>query len=349
MVLRCLIRHFNALAVAKIPTPNYLSCSCPQDTNPLQISATKARNMYKYSPLQHVSEIRLLRFRSPLQKPNLTVTISHVRLDQHPSYRALSYTWGDVTTTRAVECNDGEGYIFITSTCELALRSLYRDDTQTPIWIDSVCINQNNTSERNQQLLLMSDIYRLASKVQVYLGEEDESSALGMDYFRDPQKFSIQPEEQRVGFLSVSSIAIETQQAVNRILSRAWFERIWILQEVLVSSCVEVLCGDRKVTWSDLTFALIAWGGRNRLFLKEGVKEPPVLFRFVERRDKGGGLEILLRYMHESRNSKSTDPRDRIYALLGVAADAAAGCLPFRPDQPSGGKEIPMLRSMLVP
>ncbi|KIN02735.1 hypothetical protein OIDMADRAFT_118757, partial [Oidiodendron maius Zn] len=131
--------------------------------------------MYKYSPLQHVSEIRLLRFRSPLQKPNLTVTISHVRLDQHPSYRALSYTWGDVTTTRAVECNDGEGYIFITSTCELALRSLYRDDTQTPIWIDSVCINQNNTSERNQQLLLMSDIYRLASKVQVYLGEEDES------------------------------------------------------------------------------------------------------------------------------------------------------------------------------
>ena len=115
-----------------------------------------------------------------------------------------------------------------------------------------------------------------------------------------------------------------------------------------MSSSVEVICGEEKVTWSELTSALIAWGARNRILLKEGIKELPILFRFVEKRNKGSMSEILLRYMHEARNSKSTNPRDEIYALIGIAADAAAGNLPFRPDWPSEGPKRNVVRGTAI-
>lgn len=304
--------------------------------------------LYKYTSFQHALEIRLLRLQNLVHDAELKVTISPARLDEHPIYRAVSYAWGDTTTTRIINCNDGEGRLSITANCELALRRLGRDDEEIPIWIDSVCIDQNNVTERNQQLLLMSDIYRLASKVQVHLGDEDGDSALGMGYFRDPKKFSNRPEEPWVGLLHASDIAVRPRQAVNGILSRTWFERIWVLQEVLVSSSVEVLCGDLKVTWSELTTAIFGWGGRNRIFLKEGIKEPPILFRFAENGSRDMG-DILLRYMHEARKSKSTDPRDRIYALLGLAVDVASGNNPFRPDTPSELRKSRLLRGMFLP
>ncbi|TVY23978.1 Heterokaryon incompatibility protein 6,OR allele [Lachnellula hyalina] len=301
--------------------------------------------MYRYNPLQHPLEIRVIRFGTALavSDPHLQVTISHVRLDKRPVYRALSYTWGDTTLKEIVECDNGGGQLLITANCASALRRLRLEDELTPIWIDSICINQNDIPERNQQILLISDVYRLASKVQVYLGEEDEDSALGMAYFRDPRKFLAQEEGR--GFLDVSAIAEQPKQAVNRILSRAWFGRVWVFQEVLVSSAVDVLCGSDKVTWSQLTTSIWAWGGRNRIFLKEGIKEPPILFRFAEKRNRSSALEILLRYMHEARSSKSTDPRDKIYAMLGIAADTAAGFLPFRPDMNFEGKESYKLRA----
>jgi hypothetical protein len=71
---------------------------------------------------------------------SVTVIISHVRLDERPVYKALSYTWGDATLKQVVECGNGGGQLLITVNRALALRRLRREDELIPIWIDSICL-----------------------------------------------------------------------------------------------------------------------------------------------------------------------------------------------------------------
>jgi len=63
-----------------------------------------------------------------------------------------------------------------------ALWRIYRDDPETPAWIDAACIDQLNIPERNEQVRMMQDIYHSAKKVQIFLGEPDLGSDEAMKY-----------------------------------------------------------------------------------------------------------------------------------------------------------------------
>jgi len=57
----------------------------------------------------------------------------------------------------------------VTQNCEAALRQLRKKSRSIRIWIDALCINQQNISERNQQVRMMEEIYRKAKHVRIWL------------------------------------------------------------------------------------------------------------------------------------------------------------------------------------
>jgi hypothetical protein len=89
----------------------------------------------------------------------------------HP-YEALSYVWGSPTRQRPMLCE--KKVILITENCDAALRHLRRSRTNCTLWVDSVCIDQSAILERNQQVTLMGDVYKLASRTIIWLGKSEK-------------------------------------------------------------------------------------------------------------------------------------------------------------------------------
>lgn len=103
-------------------------------------------------------EIRLVTI-LPAAEPSALIecTLGSVCLQENPTYTALSYAWGDPTVTASVAVNGVECQV--TTNLEAALRHIRDDVDHIVLWVDAICINQNNMLERNHQVQLMRQIY----------------------------------------------------------------------------------------------------------------------------------------------------------------------------------------------
>lgn len=125
---------------------------------------------FEYSPLQEPRQIRLLRLYPGLSDDPLSCELEHVSLDDGPSYEAISYVWGDPTFSHSLHC--GTGHVAVTRSLDVVLRRIRLEDNIRTVWIDGVCINQTDTRERGHQVGLMGEIYRMAQRVVIWLGED---------------------------------------------------------------------------------------------------------------------------------------------------------------------------------
>ena len=208
---------------------------------------------YKYTTFEHADEIRLLAFTGEQRfngKPE--IRISHARLSSKPIYRALSYAWGDGLVRVPVSCNGGDT-VKVTVNCRSALWALRRDDSVTPLWIDSICIDQENIRERSHQVGIMQDIYREAKKVQAYLGESLNSSSIAMKFLARSFTDSILGSDDIDALnIPIERLPVPLPDAIDKLLQREWFKRQWVLQEIHMAKYAEVLCGTLKIPWKAL-------------------------------------------------------------------------------------------------
>lgn len=134
---------------------------------------------YTYSLSLTTKEIRLLTVQPATNiTDELDVSWSISNLDDRETkFSALSYCWGaPLDTVEMMVSSDLEPEkraFDINPTVDLALRRLRRSDQVLHIWIDSICINQENHEERSRQVGLMRDIFSRAEKVHIWLGEGD--------------------------------------------------------------------------------------------------------------------------------------------------------------------------------
>ncbi|KAF2135365.1 uncharacterized protein K452DRAFT_239048, partial [Aplosporella prunicola CBS 121167] len=95
-------------------------------------------------------------------------------LENRPNYLCLSYTWGKQDSKKSISL---DGYRFpVGENLSSALHQIRRRDEEIKIWIDAICINQNDIPERNSQVEMMGQIYSAAKKVLVWLGPAAEDS-----------------------------------------------------------------------------------------------------------------------------------------------------------------------------
>ena len=163
---------------------------------------------YRYQPLEGGSAFRLV-YLSPGQwEEPLRCEILHDILDNPSPYEALSYMWGDLTATTTIVINQHR--ITITKSLEAALRHLRKADEIRTLWVDALCIDQENVEERNVQVPQMWRIFSKAHGVISWLGESDEDSEAAFDTAEALEAARIEGSLQRQ-----STVAKASQGAEN--------------------------------------------------------------------------------------------------------------------------------------
>jgi hypothetical protein len=293
-----------------------------------------------YLPLRTGSrEIRILIVLPSLRKSSkLKCELIHVdldALDEAPFrfYEAASYTWGDFSITRPIKVN---GMTFeITSNLDSLLRHLRAKRTKGYYWVDAICINQADITERNQQVQLMKAIYEKAEQVLVWLGLTGNDSDIAMDLIdkitdaedsEDAKTFPGKPPDWVRLSLENPNDAPKWL-ALAHLFVRPWWKRVWVRQEVAVASHVMVLCGERLHNWPTLVNAVELMDRYGALFEPftlqigsntSGYHDAIFMDTFREKIRDGSTIEEEVLFFH-GRGCEATDPRDRIFALVGLA------------------------------
>src|ERR1700712_2482196 len=125
--------------------------------------ATSGTNQFYYQPISKPLEFRILHLLPGKTRNGLRCELQSAQLDSPPSYEALSYTWGDPKAKETILCNGKK--LEIGKSLSSALHTLRYTDRKRTLWIDAVCINQEDKQEKNIQVPLMCDIYRQADRV----------------------------------------------------------------------------------------------------------------------------------------------------------------------------------------
>ncbi|PMD66614.1 HET-domain-containing protein, partial [Hyaloscypha bicolor E] len=165
---------------------------------------------FKYKPLKE-GEIRIIELFPGSRRQPIWCRLLHVLASDFGDYEAVSYTWGPEPAERRIWI-EGQ-YPLI----EEVLEQGAPPGTPRRLWIDAICINQEDFSERNQQIRLMCSIYSRCKRLLVWFGSEDEQSGSA---FRAWAKVILDSP-----FLHI------ILASVDGLLGRPWFTRTWVLQE----------------------------------------------------------------------------------------------------------------------
>ena len=292
---------------------------------------------YRYSPLdESLNEIRLLTLHPGDFSADLHVSIRKATLtaEAPPIYEALSYVWG--TTENPVDIKvgpSGSETLAITQNLAIALPYLrYEKDVRT-LWIDAICVNQQNLGERSSQVKRMGDIFRLANRVVVWLGIEKDNSShilkllsqLGSEIEVDFRYFTMSPASStstlhwsdRDKTLPYSDQEVRDTCA---LLCRPWFSRLWVWQEIRLASSNSILvCGSETMLWRTFSKAIFClcdkrWD-HNPYPEASKLGERIYQVRAMYGIESNDFLGEIIRKMNPC---KCSDARDRIYAVLSL-------------------------------
>lgn len=251
---------------------------------------------------------------------------------------------------------------------------MYEDDDVMTLWVDAICINQSDIPERNSQVRQMAAIYRGAKAVRVWLGE---AGSVGPDLFDDLweliafinlggdtsaqermsgmlQRFGLETEMPDGNVSNMTERMQKKIQDLGRLLQRPWWQRVWVVQEVVLPKRgINLHCGRMSTLWItfDEVIKIIAMtvkgkvlgGFANGHALLDAIRNdepgteieegPLALTGFVmmtfindikKQIDKERPLSLLNLVQDSRFFLKATDPRDHIYGFLGLASNPDA-------------------------
>ncbi|KAI4200792.1 MAG: hypothetical protein LQ350_003700 [Teloschistes chrysophthalmus] len=278
-------------------------------------------------------------------------------------YDALSYTWGTQLETFPLKLqltgktykdgilySDGvvqrEGITDIHRNLYDFLCRLQKAKYERFIWIDAICIDQNDDQDKSMQIPLMRYIYHEAREVKIWLGmatpieeealasipdltEKLESKPHSDDWeFEDPGRFEsmgLPPPDQPVW------------RALGLLMTRSWFDRLWTLQEAILWEKSSVIyCGDEQISWEQLkvfvstmnVHGLADWTLPRSVATVVGVTDGYEAISLIQKcknwfmdadsdADWGLPLDFLLNVI---RRRSVTRPADMVFAMLALMA-----------------------------
>ncbi|RGP61244.1 hypothetical protein FLONG3_10610 [Fusarium longipes] len=308
--------------------------------NPKQLEKHHVfNNLSSYEPFGlERPGFRLIQLERGTQYP-LRCNLFQAYLDEEDSiipYEALSYVWGLQGTPCEIVV-DGK-VMFITASLFDALCHLRQTDEDRILWVDALCIDQSNIKERSHQVNHMGEIYRKADNVIIWLGYmsgdatifktvvDQFSKQLPPEAFRkwpwEDQRWRDQwfEVEKRLGISDNTSLI----NGLSIFMESPWFTRVWVLQEVANAKRAIIECNLGKIP--SKLFAMLPH-----------LVGSPVSEQCQAVLDIMPGPSKDLSWWSQDRNlgtllckfkgSEASDPRDRVYALLGMASDTAIGAI----------------------
>ena len=313
--------------------------------------------MYSYTPLDgnDAKEIRLLRLQPGVFKDHISLDLRHDTLSAESivHYEALSYVWGDTTSlvdVTVLRAGKPPQRLRITQSLAAALRHLRHEREARTLWVDAICINQNSIPERNQQVPLMSDIYRRATRVLAWLGPEEDGSSHALEYMKllassvvvDWGAFSIKKSPSYTGdlhWLDSTSPVLRIPKPecdfLARLFRRQWFERVWIRQEASLNAAnTLVFCGKASIPWQTFLDAFYC-------ISTHGLFEPfyQTRMRLIYQMGSGARNATIYNLRYYLKGSKCSDQRDKVFGILSLLPSDDQ-CLHIVPDYAQPMAEI---------
>lgn len=289
-------------------------------------------------PARH--EIRLLRlhpeteggFDSPIRGE-----LIYRFLDNSGDYEALTYFWGEKTDLQKISL-DGQP-VSITKNLELALRYLRRKNEERVLWVDALCINQDDVPERSHQVSLMKDVYQSCTRDIAWLGpyqeiqdplEREKFTKRGMDWMKHATTHHLKSPDVE---WSVSRQDARGLRAIFQV-PRIW-SRVWVMQELSCAREVLLVYANEELDWkvverflgdepyADAFHLPFSHGSRQSIVpvlmaAPQAVEHQRGIMREVQ---SGSYSASLLDVLARFKDVHSTDPRDRIYGLLGLVTE----------------------------
>jgi len=215
-------------------------------------------------------------------------------------------------------------------------------------WIDAICINQNDPEEQSQQVNMMAAIYQSADIVYAWLGEADADTDTAFQLINalacrcvgnkrhariEPLK-DITPKALESGELTAKigpCATLSTWKAMARHFNRRYFTRVWTIQEITLAKKMIAICGKYTIDWENIVkvsefLTVTSWTRWiSEVMGYTGTHAIPNLL------DANKTSKNMLYSLIRSRRFTSKDPRDKVYALLGVAGEAVRGKARFTP------------------
>jgi hypothetical protein len=298
----------------------------------------RAREAFGYEPLQEDNALRLLILRPGCKGEAIHCILEHGTAADPAPYEAMSYVWGDASRVQPIFVDDKP--LFVTTNLVSALDHLRYPHRERVLWADAICIDQRNVAERSQQVLLMAEIYSKAYRVLVWLGEESADSPLAMDVAERIWKFVIYESLTEDPFDTEAQQPPEVDESEwaaleNLFAKRAWWRRLWVVQEIALARQVRLICGSRTLDWSFIE-ALRA-GVQKKLWAPEPTQRFGAIFsaaweldaaRATNKTTDGLTLPRLGSLMQTFSRRKCVDARDLCYGLLAMAPLERASITP---------------------
>ena len=301
------------------------------------------------------NHIRLLELEHEEGEP-LRCRLTAVDSATKPLYNALSYTWGDPRPEISQEpgFDDMKHNVYVNGHKTTVGTNLYNvllrsrsgcPTTHIPFWVDALCINQMDPVEKAIQVENMDQVYKNANTVFAWLGEADDYTIAG---FAAIERLATMSKELHPDYTShrlrkLSDYGFDEWDwtSLLAVFHRAWFSRVWVIQEVYFARRIAVLYGDRILSGE-------IFGHAVKYLLRAALWQKLLPYRMMfttrENRHAGGpGIQALGsvmwalqqrdappedRILHPKvittfgRGSKATDLRDHVYALRGLAKEA---------------------------
>lgn len=204
---------------------------------------------YQYEPLIAEDAVRVLvlepadDFESPLRCSVIQCQRdSQSRSASGCEYSAVSYTWGDCELSHQLFVrHDAQSWrcLHITASVDSLLRHLRVIYKPKLLWIDAICLNQKDETEKTQQISLMGRIYSDAKRVHIWLGDDEAGKA--------QLAFTIIRNAEREEHWKVTK---QEMQLLARLFNRSWFYRRWVIQEAVFSHDAIFHCGFHSLSLS---------------------------------------------------------------------------------------------------
>ena len=249
-------------------------------------------------------------------------------------YEALSYVWGSTKVMEHIICEDQK--LAITPSLATTLQHLRHDDVPRRLWIDQICIDQANLNERSIQVQNMGTVYRSAKRVVVWLGEDYDGGARAVKFAQELNEAVSAFEQSYPGSTlihedlgkplkptnySLPPLGSQKWTECSLLLSRRWFTRLWIVQEVALNKDVIVQCGYSYVSWVVLE-QLFRHSLRHRVLslrLQKGLNPSQHLLYMTPFMKEASGNLWVENAVEMLSRQQTSDPRDYVYAALSLA------------------------------
>lgn len=284
-----------------------------------------AGDPYQFQALSTSTTIRLIKVSPQKVRGCIACSVYHFDEKQQGAikYHALSYLWGDPNPTRRIYLKDQGSewrpFPLHENLWQFLDHARRRKLFDQLFWTDHLCLDQGGHDEISQQVPRMHAIYRNAELVVVWLQLREEEQDALRRVVRSRHRPRLMPGA-RHGVLQERRLA-SCQDAIWGAMENPYWERVWIVQEVVVAKRVRVTSGDISVGLDELRSLLDPF--RQARF----PSGKPSMWVLCEMRAAGGKMP-LWRILRDFTGYQSSRPVDRVYGLLGMVEDDKDGSSP---------------------